>query len=518
MKRVLLLIVDALSSRIVLPALERGELPHLAELVDRGQLAPESVAIFPSITPAATASLATGSYPAEHGISGAYWYDEDADEIAYYGDDFWVIAREGFGKFFDDFLVRLNVDRLRSETAFEIIERNGLSAACVNYLWFRGLAEHEVHTPWLLRIIPGVASRKPIPGPGTLVLGDFIAAADNSRAKVAADRVSASGGAFHRFGFDDAATADYLLHLIRGGDPPDFTLAYFPDNDFESHRVGPAKALQVVKQFDKTLGRLFTECGGCAALLDKVAVVITGDHSQSDIVDDDSEARIALDELLSDFALAAAGQPWNDGDELMVCPNMRAAQIYFHHQGSIDRDRLIEIVLRDERLDQAIWRDEVAGAPEFHVTTADRGSLRFQRGGKGEQSAIDTYGTTWSWSGALSAVDGHDQDGKLAFGDYPNAFERIAGAFFDQSGDLWLTARPGYAFAVPGTKVHPRGSHGSLHALDSLSPLIVSGAPLDLAIPANPRSVDVLPVCLRILGIERRFVRPRRRVGEGRMV
>lgn len=62
------------------------------------------VTIFPSITPAATTSIVTGAYPSEHGIAGASWYDQEREEVAYYGDDFWVIARR-FGEFVRDFLI-----------------------------------------------------------------------------------------------------------------------------------------------------------------------------------------------------------------------------------------------------------------------------------------------------------------------------------------------------------------------------------------------------------------------------
>ena len=80
----------------------------------------------------------------EHGIAGASWYDEARDEIAYYGDDFWVIAREGFGNFINDFLLRLNGDRLKAPTLFQMIERAGRTAACLNYLVFKGDHPHDV--------------------------------------------------------------------------------------------------------------------------------------------------------------------------------------------------------------------------------------------------------------------------------------------------------------------------------------------------------------------------------------
>ena len=93
-----------------------------------------SVTIFPSITPPPPPRSSPAvirpsmASPARRGSISA------RQEVAYYGDDFWVIAREGFGEFIHDFLLRLNGDRLKAPTMFEMVERTGRRAACLNYL------------------------------------------------------------------------------------------------------------------------------------------------------------------------------------------------------------------------------------------------------------------------------------------------------------------------------------------------------------------------------------------------
>ena len=89
----------------------------------------------------------------QHGIGGASWYERDREELHYYGDDFWVIAREGFGNFLADFLEKLNGDRLRMPTIFQRVERAGLRATCINYLIFKGDVAHHANTPELLRLL-----------------------------------------------------------------------------------------------------------------------------------------------------------------------------------------------------------------------------------------------------------------------------------------------------------------------------------------------------------------------------
>src|SRR5688572_22913967 len=153
-----------------------------------------STTIVPSITPAATSSIITGAYPAEHGIAGASWYDETLQEIAYYGDDFWVIAKEGFGAFLRDFLVRLNGDRLTAPTLFELVERTGRRAACLNYLVYRGLVTHRVHVPWLMALLPGAPLTETVDGPSVLCLGDFVGTRSHRHT-----HLDGKGGLLHRF-------------------------------------------------------------------------------------------------------------------------------------------------------------------------------------------------------------------------------------------------------------------------------------------------------------------------------
>ena len=100
----------------------------------------------------------------------------------------------------------------------------------------------------------------------------------------------------------------------------------------------------------------------------------------------------------------------------------------------------------------------------------------------------------------------------MKWSDYPNAFERIAGALdAPKSGDVWFTAKPGCEFEVPGGAAHVGGaSHGGLHELESLCPFIIAG-PRKVDLPRHLRSVDIAPLCLELLGVPSQY-----RVGEPR--
>jgi hypothetical protein len=281
-------------------------------------------------------------------------------------------------------------------------------------------------------------------------------------------------------------------------------VAYFPDNDFASHTDGPQAALATVEQVDGALGRLMQVCGGLDSLLDSLAVVVTGDHAQSDLLHSKQDTEIDLGDVLKGYSIVDAGTEWGQGDELMICPNMRAAQIYLRPGYWSQREDIIRRLVADERIDQVLWRDDAGRNRRFSVLTRDRGRLEFEPASANGSSAVDEYGTQWAWRGNLEALDVRvTPQGTLEFGKYPNAFERIAMAFDDQvSGDLWITSRLGREFRLKATSVHRRGSHGSLHIDDSLSPLFMAGFPAELLPQKTPRSVDVAPLCLSALGLK----------------
>jgi hypothetical protein len=498
--KLLLVVIDAATPHVVCPAIHTGRLLTLQRLADAGAMHEASVSIFPSITPAATSSIVTGSYPAEHGIAGASWYDANREEVAYYGDDFWVIAREGFGSFINDFLLRLNGDRLRAPTLFEMVERTGRTAACLNYLVFRGNHAHRVRIPGVMAALPGVPLSETVEGPSILCLGDFVGT------PVAGRTPDEAGGPLHRFGMDDQSTGAMLADLLAAPARPDLTVAYFADNDYRSHEVGPHAALPVIERVDRMLGAAFEAGGGLERLLADTTVIVTSDHGHCDVSGDPDRAVIRLDQLLGNFRQAALGRAWNDRDEIMICPNMRAAQVYVREATADRVTAIARAILAEPRVDQLIWRTALTrpGADGYTVASP-RGVLEFTRSTHG--GVPDAFGGTWDWRGEPRVLGLEHHEGCVEFDQYPNAFERIAGALdLGESGELWLTARPGCEFEVPGGKAHVAGaSHGALHALDSLSPVIIAGPGASGPLPRALRSVDLAPLCMELLGLPMRY-------------
>jgi hypothetical protein len=507
--RVLLVVIDAATPRVVCPAIRTGRLPTFQRLLEAGTMHEESVTIFPSITPAATTSIITGCFPNEHGIAGASWYDEAREEVAYYGDDFWVIAREGFGEFIRDFLLRLNGDRLLAPTMFEMIERTGRRAASLNYLVFRGSFAHEVNVPGLLAALPGVPFSETVAGPSILSLGDFVGPVlPHGR------RLDGKSGLLHRFGMDDESTGTMLRDLMREGLLPDFTVAYFADNDYRSHEIGPYAALSTVERVDRLLGEAFEAGGGLARVLRDTYVVVTSDHGHCEVPGDASRSVIEPDKLLAEFTQARLGGSWRKSDDIMICPNMRATQIYVQRPSAAAVERIASKLLADPRVEHVIWRSRLTRPGEHGYTVAGHsGRLGFARAGTSSQhTCADSFGGEWTWEGDAAVLGMCAANRRLHWTEFPNAFERIAGLLdLEKTGEIWVTAAPGCEFRVPGGDAHVGGaSHGGLHALDSFSPVVVAG-PSRVPVPRHMRSVDLAPLCMQLLGLQMRY-----RVGDPR--
>ena len=101
-------------------------------------------------------------------------------------------------------------------------------------------------------------------------------------------------------------------------------------------------------------------------------------------------------------------------------------------------------------------------------------------------------------------LDGTVRDGRLLTPSYPDALARVWAALTcPSSGEVLLSAAPGFEFIDWGRQAHVGGgSHGSLHASDSLGALVLSGVALPEPEPAQWAIRDVAPLVLRHFGLD----------------
>lgn len=500
-----LFVVDALAFDIVKEQTRAGQLSNLDRLMQQGSLR-ECASIFPSITPAATCSIATGSYPRSHGIEGSCWMNQIANDVAYFGDDWRMLLQEGFKDYLVDFADRLNYERLLQPTIYEQLAAQGVESAAINFMWFRGPHTHKRSTPLELQLVATKLSSE-VWGPKFLKLGDFVESMPSGCGDIPGERTGLTG----RYGFHDETTAACVLEMARSKAFPAFTLAYFPLNDFAAHKHGLTYAAETrLANFDQFLGEFVEAIGGWSKLGQDYSMVIVGDHSQSQPRDSaESMGQIRLDEHLGDYTLADTAKGFQGEEEILICPNMRAAAIYQSIHCATTTERIIGTLLSLEGVDQVIVQDPSSeSSGMITVKTADRGQMSFAASSDsdGERPTIDRYGNRWQIHGDTSCVDieleNHDS---IVEGDYPNVLERIHGVFTGGPPPIWVTARPGFEFSIAETKPHQMGSHGSLHREDSVSALLATeGVDFDrLPSPQFPRIVDVMDLCLGTLNAKR---------------
>ena len=143
-ERVVFVVIDGMRTEAFEQAAASGHAPALAFLRRNGRYVRDSVATFPSITPAATATLITGEVPARHGIPGMCWYDRQEERFVNYGQSRHVAMREGVEHVVEDFLVHMNHRHLSKDvrTLHERLHEMGLPAARAR--WTEVLRELEL--------------------------------------------------------------------------------------------------------------------------------------------------------------------------------------------------------------------------------------------------------------------------------------------------------------------------------------------------------------------------------------
>jgi hypothetical protein len=171
------------------------------------------------------------------------------------------------------------------------------------------------------------------------------------------------------------------------------------------------------------------------------------------------------------------------------------------------RASVVTRVLAMEGVDLVLWleRDAHDAPREAVIASSERGELRFaprDAVADPRDAVSDPRGRRWSVEGELAALQARVEDGRLLTPAYPDALARVWSALTcPTSGEVLLSAAPGYEFLDWGGAAHVGGgSHGSLHASDSLGALVLCGiAPTEE--PAQWAIRDIAPLVRRHFGL-----------------
>jgi hypothetical protein len=480
-KKLVLAVIDSLKPDMLDQAVAEGEAPALAALLERGTYVRDCVSTFPSVTPVASAAIATGCGPGRHHIPSMNWFHRGEERYVEYGSSLPATRAFGIVRSLYDTVYNMNLAHLTRahRTVFEHLDDAGLRTACTTYLIYRGRTRHDPSGASVYRRIAEAAQfRHPVYGARELFYADLFDSRDTGC-------TSALGMPGQR----DRHTGCVGAYLVEH-DLFDFLLFSLPDNDTYSHKVGPDGQVRSIAEADRALERIMHVAGGPEPFLEEHAVIVMSDHSQTTV-----DTAINLSDVLSDMRVLAPGDPAPTEAEVAACPSARSAMVYALEDGR-RRDALVRLaadtLMEADGVELVITRDDGTA-----VVRSASGELRFAPG----EDLTDRRGGGWALSGDESVLALDTGGGKVDSEDYPDALGRLWSALScPHSGDVLASAELGHEFVDWGGADHVGGgSHGSLHRDDSEGVLLMCG----LEPPERDQwsLADVTPLVLEHFGV-----------------
>ena len=423
MKKLVLAVIDAMKPAMLERAVATGRAPTLQLLMERGHYVDDCVAAFPSVTPVCAASIATGTGPGEHEIPAMNWWHRGEERYIEYGTSFGASRAFGIRQSLTDTIYNMNLEHLSKhvETVFERLDDADVRTAGTTYLMYRGRFRHEPSVDTALSRLAHTAFGLPTMGPRSSSTPTCSRRARRPAARSSGFRACATS--------TRAAWPSYLVE----NDLFDFLLLSLPDNDTHSHKYGPFAQVDSIAAADRQIARMMEPAGGPEKFLEEHAVIVCSDHSQSKV-----EGEIDLFKAFDGFGLRAAQRSRPD-DEIAVCPNSRAAQVYV-----LDRDKRRSLIPRVERTLLALEGVDLVMRMGDHpdgeaIVRGERSrgvkEVRFAPRG----DLVDARGARWSVEGDLDLLGLKIEDDQVPLADLPGRDEpRLVGAALpDRQARCW---------------------------------------------------------------------------------
>ena len=515
MKGLVLAYVDSMRTDMLELAVEEGRAPTFAKLLRRGVLVPDCVSSFPSVTPVASAEIATGAAAERHWITGMNWYHRLERRYVEYGSSFEATRAFGLFRSLYDLVYNMNLAHLNPDvtTLFERLDDARLRTACTPFLIYRGRHRHQVSLEGLMRRavdVSGLKLRHATWGPKELFYGELYA----SR-RVPCRPTS-------RPGTRDEYSACCAAELAAQG-LFDFLLLSLPDNDHYSHRHGPDAMVESIAAADAAFAKLIAAAGGLDGFLTDYALILMADHAQTPV---HRELPLAA-ELGERWHVLQPSEDRPEDAQLAVSPTGRAANVYLlpDQQSPVEHDAVrgaleamegVDLVAYFDLDGEPLVRQTPGPPPPGAEAVVRRGGaeLRFRPG----EALVDPRGGGWELGGDPTALDLEAARGQVRSESYPDALGRLWSALCaPHAGDLVVSATLGYECVDWGGTSHVGGgSHGSLHRGDSLGPLLFCGCGPQSPAEREQWSLrDVVPTVLEHFGIADQSPRTVQNAGVG---
>lgn len=451
---VIILVADGARPDVLAAAMDRGDLPALAQMRTEGGLHTITT-VWPSVTGVAYTPFLMGRYPGPVGLPGLRWFDRSRRIGALVGH-----ARSYVGS------EMRQVDQDLCATSPTLFELAGRSIGALSVI-HRGL-------PWRDRL--GF-------GPGFAVRAALTHFGGNVRGWLAIDR-------------------DIGRHLARRirRDRPEFVFAALTGIDKSSHSQGHdapvvVEAMQIVDQVAAEI-RHDAERGGT---YENTYLWIVSDHGHSRVTHHDD-----LAQWFKGLGLRTLAHPWtfgNSQDVAVMVSGNAMAHIYLD-LGRRDRPYWPALA---ERWDAHIGA--LAARPSVDLVMLPHSAQVTEVRGNGRGMAmLEVRDGRYTYLpqtgdplgiGPVSAASSSEALAACMQSDYPDGIVQIASlAGSPRSGEVILSASRDWDFREKYEPIPHVSSHGALHREHMLVPMLTNHATTG----APHRTVDIMPSALAALG------------------
>ena len=459
--QVVLVLADGVGADYLRPLLERGELPALDRLarVPAGGPMRSAASVFPSTTGPAHLPFLTGRFPGPCNIPGIRWFDPER-----YGRRAFGTGRFRSYMGLGSYLAARDLSP-EVRTVFELVADH----ACIGGHARRGVGPGRNLTRW----------SKAVTSFSSFVSEDW----------TRSDRIAARR----------------LIESVRRGTR--FVFASLYGADAAAHKWGSgAQMLDGCRRVDRAVGAVLEHLDRTGRGDDTLLLVVS-DHGHTD-----TQTHFDLHALVERTVGPTLAHPtvWRGyfggaAAAVMVSGNAMA-HVYVRGEDwarprhldepGPELSRLLDALLAEPAVDQIIGRSARGGA----VVASARGRAHVRSVAGRIDYRPDAGGDPFGYAPALAGQ--RSREDWLAGTwdtDYPDAPVQVLQLLDSQrSGHLIVTARPGFDLRARFEKPPHRGSHGALHRLHLMTPLLSS-----VALAGGPaRTVDVMPTMLDALGVE----------------
>jgi predicted AlkP superfamily pyrophosphatase or phosphodiesterase len=425
-----ILVADGLTPGLLDAAMRAGEVPALAALADDG-VHHVLTTVFPSVTGVAYIPMLTGVHPADAGVPGLRWYDRSHRLPAILGHSRSYVGTQ----------IRSINDDL-SPTVATAFERAAGAALGMEAVVTRGLPAHRQLDRGVIHAARVIHAH---------VTGD-------------ADRWLAL----------EEELAATLVRRIRE-ERPRFVFAAFTGGDKAAHRGGEHAPgmMRSLKLVDRVV-QAIREDAERDGRWSKMQLWVVSDHGHSEV-----HSHLDLAAELRDKGARVRSHPWTFPDQSQAAVMVSGNSMAHVYLGLDDRTRQPWSALQQRWRAETEWLWTHPAVDLLAAQTSPKIVAVWKQGQRGEISRTARGFSYRHVDGDPLGIDAFEDlcdeavhDRSLAT-DYPDSVAQLAHLVVaPRSGDLVISATPGWDLRRQYEPIDHVSSHGALHAAHMLVPLV----------------------------------------------